>query len=413
MEGKYNAIKFEWINFNVKELNIQNYIADALTFRKKVYFPGLGTLKIVRHDADIDEGSFAPPHSDLVFSTGENLPDDEFLATKISEGEDISKDEANQRILEYVDEIKFAFNKGEEHEIRGVCKLQMDENNNIQLIQDPEFLPDPDEFGLESFELEGFENESQGDYGVDEDQDNGQKSERIEMALDGNPDMHKFEETYIRRKQAEQEEQGEPVFEPPQPHETPPAYPGSRAGEKGKSNRNTIWIISGSIVVILAALILIPLKTSLFNESINFDDIFGGSGELEINDDFSDVEDEDFNFDEMVNEMEREIDSATRMENALAPIEGSEETVTEPSVEPAQEYVEYHIIAGSFRDLDNAQDLQKELTLLGYPSLIIEPGNGVFRVSAISFKDKVTALNELVKFRESTGLSTAWLMNLE
>jgi nucleoid DNA-binding protein len=412
LEGTYNAIKFEGTNFNRKELNIQNYIADALTFRKKVYFPGLGTLKIVRHDADIDEGSFVPPNSKLVFSAGETLPDDEFLQNKISEGEEISKEEANQRILEYIDEIKFAFNKGEEYEIPGVCKLRMDEDNNIQLTQDPEFLPDPTEFGLESFELEGFEDEGKGDYGNDVEQDNGQKSERIEMALDGDPDMHKFEETYIRRKQAEQEQE-EPVFKPPQPPETPPTYPGVGSGEKGKSNRNTIWIISGSIVVILAALILIPLKTSLFNESINFDDIFGGSDEMEVNDDFSDVEDEDFNFDEMVNEMERDIDSATRMENALAPTEGYEETIEEPSIEPVKEYVEYHIIAGSFRDLDNAQDLQKELTLLGYPSLIIEPGNGIYRVSAISFKDKVTALNELVKFRESTGLSTAWLMNLE
>lgn len=412
MEGKYITIKFEWTNFNGKELNIQNYIADALTFRKNVYFPGLGTLKIVRHDADIDEGSFIPPQSELVFSTGETLPDDDFLVKKISDGEEISKEEANQRILEYIDEIKFAFNKGEEHSIPGVCKLRMDDDNNIKLVADTEFMPDPNEFGLERFELEGFEKEDAGDYEYDEGSEKDQKSERIELALDGDPDMHKFEETYISRKQSEEEKE-EITTSPPLPPETPPAFPEPEASDNGRSNRNFIWIISGTIVVILAALILIPLKTSLFNESIDFDDIFGGSKELEVNDDFSDVEDEEFNFDEMVNEMEKDIDSSTRMENVLVPIESGEQLPSESVDEAVKEYVEYHIIAGSFRDLENAQDLQKELTLLGYPSLIIEPGNGVYRVSAISYKDKVTALNELVKFREASGLSTAWLMNLE
>ena len=112
-------------------------------------------------------------------------------------------------------------------------------------------------------------------------------------------------------------------------------------------------------------------------------------------------------FDQLVNEFEKDIDSVTAIENAMNPdvIVGEEETLVSNS--------EFYIIAGSFKDAKNAAELQKELVFEGYPALTLDLGNGIYRVSAISFSNKNDALNALITFRQSMNMSGAWLMSLE
>ncbi len=376
-----------------------------------------------------------PPGAKLIFTTEEVAEDEDFLAEYITEKDKISLEEAKQQILEFIDEIKFAFNKGADFKIEGVCSLSVDDNNNIKLVQDSDFIGDPESYGLESLPLKK-EDEGKGkdakEVGSEPEEEKEFYSEKIAWVLDENQDMHKFEETYVTghfRKEedtdiekekisTDEASQKEEIKIPQEPSPPPvfPSYPPEPAREMrarpGRRRLNIGLGIAGITILIVAALIFIPVQLDFFKDEINFDDIFGRSGEMEVNDDFSNIQDDDFNFDKMVEDLEQDIDSAARMENALdIPEEIAQEEKPSPVAE--EEYVEYHVIAGSFRDYENAKELQQELTLQGYPSLIIEPVTGIYRVSAVSYRNKVTALNELVKFREKTGLSTAWLMNLE
>ena len=425
-------------------MNIHTYISEFLLKHETLNMPGLGKIKKTRTGARLENDGIRPPESRLIFTPEEGADDDNPLAKDIVAGEDISLEEANQRFLEFIDDIKFAFNKGEAYTIEGVCTLLLDENNNVRLDQDPDFIGDPESYGLDSLGFEDKEKDPVEKQDVTEEETEEEKefhSEKMAWVLDEEQDMHKFEETYItgsynKKEQDEkppekkeiseeepQKEKIEPPQEPPPPPPTPPYSPTTVMEMRKRAGRRRLNIglaIAGVAILIVAAFIFIPIRLDFFENEINFDDIFGTSEEMEVNDDFSDIKDEEFDFDEMVDDMEKDLDSASKMENALdVPDAAEEEQAGTPAEEEQpvtaaeEEYVEYHIIAGSFRDYENAKELQQELTMQGYPSLLIEPRPGIYRVSAISYKDKVTALNKLVEFREKTGMETAWLMNLE
>ena len=425
-------------------MNIHTYISEFLLKHETLNMPGLGKIKKTRTEARLENDGIRPPESRLIFTPEEGADDDNPLAKDIAAGEDISLEEANQRFLEFIDDIKFAFNKGEAYTIEGVCTLLLDENNNVRLDQDPDFIGDPESYGLDSLGFEDKEKDPVEKQDVTEEETEEEKefhSEKMAWVLDEEQDMHKFEETYItgsynKKEQDEkppekkeiseeepQKEKIEPPQEPPPPPPTPPYSPTTVMEMRKRAGRRRLNIglaIAGVAILIVAAFIFIPIRLDFFENEINFDDIFGTSEEMEVNDDFSDIKDEEFDFDEMVDDMEKDLDSASKMENALdVPDAAEEEQAGTPAEEEQpvtaaeEEYVEYHIIAGSFRDYENAKELQQELTMQGYPSLLIEPRPGIYRVSAISYKDKVTALNKLVEFREKTGMETAWLMNLE
>jgi len=105
------------------------------------------------------------------------------------------------------------------------------------------------------------------------------------------------------------------------------------------------------------------------------------------------------------------IDSITAQENALVLPETTEPIVSEVISNP--EYEEFHIIAGSFKDKVNAGILQKSLTEQGYPALVIQQGDQLYRVSAVSFKDKEEGLQELSRFKQKTRNNAAWLLKLK
>lgn len=450
-------------------MTIHQYIKDLLLFNEKVILPGLGAIESERVPSSIESGKMIPPSSRIRFNSGESM-DDRMLQNSIARGEEIEEEEASQRIQEFIDEIRFSLNKSETYEIEGVGTLSMEDDNTIRITRSPDFEEELDSFGLDSFELEeaGDEGMSLEDVGVEpeggekkeveeeglgeeveegigeagsEEQDAEQgtdpEGKDPEAGIEGEnreeeAEVPAEEESREEDVQVEEREAGpedeylvspvkqeedelprdkevEPVHAPVS--EGPESLDGDASGrEIRRSNRNTLWIIGGGIFVILAGFVLLSLFTDIFDDRIDLNSMFRGSdGTLEINDDFSG---EDSEFDRMVKEMEDEIDSATRMENALDPSPEEESVpVVVPATEAAPDY--YHIIAGSFRSEVNAQELQQQLTLKGYTPLVMELENGIYRVSALSFSDKATALKELVNFRENTGISGAWLMNLD
>jgi hypothetical protein len=71
--------------------------------------------------------------------------------------------------------------------------------------------------------------------------------------------------------------------------------------------------------------------------------------------------------------------------------------------------VEFHIIAGSFREFGNARELMKKLEAQGFTPRILAGGE-YFRVSAGSYPDKENANLALSEIRELEGMDSAWLL---
>lgn len=92
-----------------------------------------------------------------------------------------------------------------------------------------------------------------------------------------------------------------------------------------------------------------------------------------------------------------------------------EEPVEEPVIEepPVPEPMDYgndryFMIVGSFQNLNLAERYAEKMRDMGYSSQILESSSGFFRVSAKSYNDYRTGVNEIETFR-ATVASRAWL----
>ena len=411
MEQIIIRTNFEYIYQKSIKLAINEYIRDLLLFNERVIFPGFGALEIVKKPAKISGAKIAPPVSVIIFNH-ELKRDDGFLSAKISQAEEIDESEAREKVLEFVDSIVFAFNKGEQFEIEGVCTLFQDEDNNVRVTRDAGLNLDFDSFGLGTLEIEPFDEEEPLISSEEIPPVVESLVEKVpveEKTEAGSEEITPEEETSEGEAVGENEDQGSFSAEGAgiPPAETEPDEYDHDGG--GKSNKNTIWILSGAIVVVLTALVIMTLKTGMLDGSFNPGSLFNSSDStMEINDNIPAVSGEDSEFDTMVNEMENNIDSTTSIENAMNPQE--KKVPLEKPTEAA--FKEYHIIAGSFKDRKNAEDLQQELTMKGFQTMLLERGDGYFRVSAGSYSNKETALSKLNDFKKVKGMNNAWVMNL-
>ncbi len=78
--------------------------------------------------------------------------------------------------------------------------------------------------------------------------------------------------------------------------------------------------------------------------------------------------------------------------------------------EPKPAYSEFHIIAGSFKRMENAEIFSNELRSKGYDSEIIKSGERLIRVSIFSYTDETEALKKLYKLRETSEIKSVWIL---
>lgn len=356
-------------------MKVSEYIRDLLLFHEKLTLPGFGTFEITRKPAVLTDQEITPPSSAIIFYPYGPVPDDDTLIHKIADAEEIEYDEAKKQVIEYISEIQNTLNRGDTYYIEGLGKLFADENKNYLFEKDENLILTFEAGSFEPFELEPLE--------ISMEQDNNVPADNIiekEPRDIINPEFIETapDETF------EPASQGQPEYD---------------LVEEKKSNINFIRILSGSVVVILISLVILALTTDL-TKNLN---LITGRKDKPAGDPLyilGEPEDYDKN-------MEAAIDSITRLENAL---KISDATNEEPVTSTA--YSEYHIIAGSFSLQKNADELQKELSIKGFPSLIINRGDGFYRVSVTSFSDKEKAVVELEKFRKSTQYKSAWVLGL-
>ena len=84
--------------------------------------------------------------------------------------------------------------------------------------------------------------------------------------------------------------------------------------------------------------------------------------------------------------------------------------VTEEKI-VTEDFLVHYLIAGSFKNYDNAINLKKDLESDGFSAEILDFGNDFYRVSMASFSNRDIALNELYKVRADKGLSSVWLLS--
>ncbi len=376
------------------------YIKDHLLFSDSVTLPGLGSFEISRSSSRIVGNKISPPGLKIVFNTEKSF-DDGILAKSIADAEEISIEEARQKVLEYIDDIVFALNKGEAYVFEGFGKLSRDSENIFRFEKNKAFKIEFESSGLESFELDPIE-----ELLIEEKKEPADSIvKKTEESTDKQPEKSESK-TFPPKKKTEviTSSGTETVKEPYINNAADPM-------KEHKNNSGIVWILAGAVMVILVAFVLIRMTTDLLDgPGLSFFNTEKESSSGVF------PEDDDWDIESTLNsELGEAIDSMTLQENALTIDETSEpiENPADETIAPETEgYKEFHIIAGSFKDKINAGILQQSLTEQGYPALVIQQGDQLYRVSAISFKDKEQGLQELGRFKLKTRNNAAWLLGL-
>ncbi len=320
--------------------------------RKRVILPGFGNLEVI-----IPEGTqtpsgnrINPPGTSVRFDTSFSKDDDR-LAETLAAGEVLERDEAQQRVLELVDAIRFSLDKGEEFLLPEAGTFSRDADGKIHFLADPAWVLEPDQYGLESMDL---------------------------LELEELPN----EEDITKELETESKESPKvTTLAPPKP--------------KPKSKRwRVIWVVAAALIVVLAVLILIPSDES---EDKDRKGLFNKKADREVveqNDAIPDQADEGTQ--EQVSEAETESpEPETEVDQAL----------------PVEETNSFFIIAGSFNKLKNASDLQDQLNSRGFHAEVMITENRMYRVSVASYATKAEAEKELIKIKSQSGLQSCWLLS--
>jgi len=331
---------------------IGKYIRMLLDERKRVILPGFGNLEVIAPEGtQTPSGNrIRPPGISVRFDTSISK-DDDLLAETLAAGEVLERDEAQQRVLELVDAIRFSLDKGEDFLLPEAGTFSRDADGKIHFQADPAWVLEPDQYGLESMDLLELE----------------------ELPIE--------EEN---TKETEAESKASPkvtTLAPPKP--------------KPKSKKwRVIWVVAAALIVVLVVIILIPSDES---ESSDRKGLFNRKPDLEaVEQDEAILDQSDAETQEQVSESETE-----------AP---EPETEVEQSL-PVEVTNSFFIIAGSFNKLKNASDLQDKLNSRGFQAEVMITENRMYRVSVASYATKSEAKRGLAQIKSEPGLQSCWLLS--
>ncbi len=264
-------------------MTIGESIKQLLEERKRVILPGFGNLKIKESGGSISSSSkrIDPPGLIISFD-GSFSKDDGLLATAFAEAAGLNKEETEQQVLELVDAIRFALDKGEAYPLDTTGIFRRDDEGKIHFQPDASWTLEPDQYGLGSMDLFELEDLPE-DEAVPE---KAPESEEIETetVLDAGPLLELSEEEDIEEVGISTEKPAEKPAEKPteKPSEKTAPKPvaklvtkqSSKAhskkvpqAAKAQSNGETkhrsglwriIWIVTGILILVLVVLLLIP-----------------------------------------------------------------------------------------------------------------------------------------------------------
>ena len=303
-------------------MDITAYIRELLFGHDCVIVPGFGGFIGNYTPARIDKksGTFYPPVKQISFNRNLNH-NDGLLVGRISGSSGMNYGDSRSMVEEFVSGIRSKLEKGEKVVFDLIGSFVNNQEGNLQFEPDRSSNFHLDSYGLESFQLMPLES-----YNV---------------------------RTRIIR-------------------------PVQRDPERQASMRKILWR-AAVIVPLLAALVIVPLKTDLFRsrvETSNLNPLV--SAEFEQN--------------------KKAVDEATKSEE----IKTEENVMPAAEVKPLEEIAappvveanSYFLITGSFKSEQNAMSQVNVLKSQGFnPEIVVAP-NGFYRVCAMACSDMNTALTK-------------------
>ena len=334
-------------------MKIKDYIKELLFTNQGVVIPGLGGFVSEYEPAafDVNENSFIPPSKKISFNPKYSYHDN-LLTEFISEKENIDKEKSIKNLEDFVKDIKARLKKGENIDFPEIGSLSQNEKEEILFKQDTKSNLLSDSFGLTSVKTKPIVNQ-----------------------------------------QAKDTRTIKPV--------------------KQKKSYKKLIIISSSTIAILC---LVTLSWFLTEGYTDFCLI--SSNEKPNPEPTNNI---------IINTPEKNLDSIAQADSVKALINQSidentdkkdalfykePEKLARPADEeaPKPKYSEFHIIAGSFKKIENAEVFSSNLKDKGYEPVIIHSGENLIRIAIFSYTDETEALTKLYILRETSDIKSVWIL---
>ncbi|MDQ3190348.1 MAG: SPOR domain-containing protein [Bacteroidota bacterium] len=353
-------------------MKIEKYIRELLLWNDCVIIPGLGGFVTNYLPVEINTSKhlFTPPSKKITFNKSLKN-NDGLLANHIAITENISFYQAVNIIEEAVISSLEILNKGKRISIKEIGVLYFNKEQNLQFEPSNETNLLIDSFGLTDFHSPLIKRE---------------------------PLYKKIEKQFKDR----------------------PAV-GSERKSKFKK-----WAVTIAALPVLAAMAWLPLKTDVFYDlSVNYSSLIPfSSSSAPV---FTPREDHaSFN----LVESSDELDQAEFLINSEEIIV-IEDVTTKESIEVLDEAVinvaaktnikeiaipesndNFHVIAGCFGVIENAEKMISKLKSNGYNAKIVDQNKGFYRVSYKGFNTKEEAIDLLVSLKSQENKS-AWILTKE
>jgi nucleoid DNA-binding protein len=309
-------------------LDITAFIRELLFGHDCVIIPGFGGFIGNYTPARIDRttSTFYPPVKQISFNRNLNH-NDGLLIAKISELQKINYGEARQKVEEYVSDLRNRLSGGEKVVFDKIGSFVNNKEGNVQFEPERESNYLLDSYGLTSFQCVPLESYD--------------ARKRVLNHINREPVRHVLTQKNIRR--------------------------------------------AAVIIPLVAALIIIPLKTDLFNAGVEL-----GSINPLVTEEFD-------NNKKALTEENKGIQVEEAAVQAQAPVEEAAPVISEPVKEmthtaPAAAEGEYFLITGSFKSEANALSQSERLKEEGFTPEIHGAPNGFYRVCAMRCQDMSLAL---------------------
>ncbi len=341
------------------KLDISNNIKDLLYRHDCVILPGFGGFVANYKPAavDYDRNIFSPPSKNISFNS-QLTHNDGLLISDVSYSSGLAYLDAKRNVEAYIRELKSQLEKGRKVIIEELGAFHYDKQKLLQF--EPDKLKNYliDSFGLSTFEFSLLE-----EYDV---------RKRIQPKL-------RTPEKNIRRQ---------------------------------KILRRTLIAVP-----LLAALVLIPLKTNLLKtNTLSFHPV-NKNTEI-VNNPSNPVVQEEAGFvaSEQRTTSREDIDKKETDVSEEADVR-AEKTTPENTVESLENIIpvsvpekRYDIVAGSFKEKQNASRLSNSLLNEGYATELLEAPNGFYRVLIAGSPTFTVARKEMYKFSYSHPGEDYWLL---
>lgn len=328
-------------------MKIKEYIKELLLTNQGVIIPGLGGFVSEYESAAFDiSENKFVPPSKKISFNPDYTYQDNLLSEYICKKELIDQSEAKKQIEDFVKDSKFKLTKGDTIHFEGIGSLSQSSKGSIQFTQDKDANLLTDSFGLTSV----------------------QAKQKVVPNIQDKPAKFK------------------------------------------KSNRKLILLSS------IAAFVLILVASSWYvtNGFSDFSIFSFNTTNDQLAERNSIKEITENNLDSIAREdslkalIVSSIDNNTDKKDALFYQEPDDASAKKSAKEP--NYKEFHIIAGSFKRIENAEKFSKELEKKGYNPQIIKSGESLIRIAIYTYTDETEALKKLYKLRENSDIKTVWIL---